>query len=67
MGTFKQKFDDHHKLYIQKLEEGASDLEIKRELSWSYPQLRLTLPHCLGSRLTNTYDRDYFQNSIFHS
>lgn len=40
MGTFKQKFDDQHKLYIQKLEEGTSDLEIKRELSWSHQQLR---------------------------
>lgn len=40
MGTFKQKFDDQHKLYIQKLDEGASDPEIMREMDWSNQQLR---------------------------
>lgn len=40
MGTFKQKFNDQHKLYIQKLEEGTSDPEIMREMDWSPQQLR---------------------------
>lgn len=40
MGTFKQKFDKQHELYIQKLEEGTSDPEIMREMSWSPQQLR---------------------------
>ncbi|MEG6502952.1 MULTISPECIES: hypothetical protein [unclassified Desulfovibrio] len=40
MGTFKQKFDEQHEKYIQKLEEGISDPEIMREMSWSPQQLR---------------------------
>lgn len=40
MGTFKQKFDEQHEKYIQKLEEGISDPEIMREMGWSSQQLR---------------------------
>lgn len=40
MGTFKQKFDEEHEKYIQKLEEGVSDPEIMREMGWSSQQLR---------------------------
>lgn len=40
MGTFKQKFNEEHEQYIQKLGAGASDPEIMREMGWSSQQLR---------------------------
>ena len=40
MASKKQKFDKEHEIYIQEKIAGKSDLEIMRDLGWSYPILR---------------------------
>lgn len=40
MASKKQRFDKEHEIYIQGKKAGKSDLEIKRDLGWSYPIMR---------------------------
>lgn len=40
MASRKQKFNEEHNIYLHEKAAGKSDLEIKRDLGWSYPIMR---------------------------